>query len=365
MNESHAKFAKTKEGTIRFGLSAIKNVGLGAIESILKSRETEGPFKSLFDFCERVDLRLVNRKVLESLIKCGAFDSLGLYRSQLMAMLDQALEAASRRQRDRQGGQLSFFDTLGEGHFGKGLATPPPLKEWPENQRLSFERELLGFYVTGHPLTRYEKLFHTYGTPMNTLRSCQDGEILCIGGIIGKVKLTTTKRLGEKMAILMVEDLEGASEVLVFPSTFSKTYPTIKENNIVFVKGRLSLKEEAPKIIAEDIVFAEEAKQKLTSSITIHLHTAAFEEVRVTQLKEIFARYPGEIPIYLNFKSANRQELRILVNRSLFVLPTANFEDEVQHIVGEGVIEFKSQIPPKEGRPSAQKTLDKREGAMV
>ena len=365
VNESNAKFTKTKEGYIRFGLSAVKNVGLGAIESILKSRQAEGPFKSLFDFCERVDLRLVNRKVLESLIKCGAFDTLGLYRSQLLAMLDQALEAASRRQKDRQGGQLSFFDTLGEGHFGKGLPAPPPLKEWPENQRLSFERELLGFYVTGHPLARYETLLHTYGTSTNVLRYCQDGEILCVGGIIGKVKLTTTKRLGEKMAILALEDLEGSVEVLVFPSTFSKTYPVAKENAIVFVKGRLSLKEEAPKVIAEDIIFAEEAKQKLTGSIILHLHTPALEEERVKQLKEIFSRYPGSVPLYLNFKSPNRQDLRVLVNQSLFVLPTANFESDVQHIIGEGVIEFKSQIPPKEGKRNTQKTLDKTEDAMV
>lgn len=366
VNESDAKFRKTKEAHIRFGLSAVKNVGLGAIESILESRAHQDAFKNLFDFCERVDLRLVNRKVLESLIKCGAFDGFGLYRSQLMAMLDQALEAASRRQRDRQGGQLSFFDSLGsEGHFGKGDPVPPPLKEWPENQRLSFERELLGFYVTGHPLARYEKLLRLYGTSSATLRFCQDGEMICVGGIIGKVKLTTTKRLGEKMAILSLEDLEGPVEVLVFPSTFSKTYMAIKENGIVFIKGRLSLKEEAPKLIAENIIFAEEAKQKLTGSVTLHLQTAALEASRVKQLKELFSRYPGEIPLYLNFKSPNNQDLRVLVSQSLFIQPTASFESELELLVGEGVIEFTSQIAPKEKTQVAQKTLDKIEGAMV
>jgi len=365
VNESHAKFTKTKEGFIRFGLSAVKNVGLGAIESILERRKHHGPFQSLSEFCEQVDLRLVNRKVLESLIKCGAFDDLRLYRSQLLAMLDQTLEAASRRQRDRQEGQLSFFDPQRDGHFGRELLSPPPLKEWPENQRLSFERELLGFYVTGHPLARHEKLLRTYSTSTSALRSCQDGEMIYGGGIIGKVKLTTTKRLGEKMAILSLEDLEGSVEVIVFPSTFIKTYPAIKENAVVFIKGRISLKEEAPKIIAEDIVFAEEAKQKLTGSIVIHLHTSALEEDRVKQLKELLGHYPGEVPLYLNFKSPNREDLRVLVNPSLFILPSPAFEDDVQRLIGEWVIEFKSKIPPKERGGASQKTLDKRKEAMV
>ena len=189
--------------------------------------------------------------------------------------------------------------------------------------------------------------------------------MLCVGGIIGKVKLTTTKKTGEKMAILSLEDLEGSVEVLVFPSTFSKTYPVIKENGIVFIKGRLSLKEEAPKVIAEDIIPAEEVKQKLTSSITLHLHTSALEESRVQQLKEVLSRHRGEIPLYLNFKSVNQQDLRILVNQSFFILPTPAFETDVEHLVGEGVIEFSSQITVKKERPLLQKNLDKVKEAMV
>ena len=365
VNESFAKFTKTPEGSIRFGLFAVKNVGLGAIESILESRKTQGPFQSFLDFCERMDLRLVNRKVIESLIKCGALDGLHLYRSQLMAMLDQTLEAASRRQRDRQGGQLSFLDVFGESHFGKGDPPPPPLKEWPETQRLAFERELLGFYVTGHPLSRYEKLLRVYSTPTSLLQGCYDGEVVCVGGILSKVRLTTTKRLGEKMAILTLEDLEGSVEVLVFPSTFNKSYSAIKEGGIVFVKGRANLKEETPKLIAEDIVLAEEAKEKLTGSIILHLQTAALEESMVKELREILARYSGNIPLYLNFKSQNRKELRVLVNQSLFVSLTPAFEKEVERIAGEGVIEFTSQIPPKKILSPPQKNLDNMKEAVV
>ncbi len=358
INESESKFKKTGERDIRFGLSAVKNVGLGAIESILQSRKQDGPFKSLFNLCERVELRLVNRKVLESLIKCGAMDSFGLYRSQLLAMLDQALGSASKRQRDRQGGQLSFFDVLGEEKFGEGSSLPPPLKEWPEHQLLAYERELLGFYVTGHPLARFEKLLRTYGTSLGALGLHPDGEFLCVGGILGKVRLTTTKRLGEKMAILTLEDLDGSAEVIVFPSVFAKTYHAIRENAIVFIKGRVSLKEESPKVIAEDVVFAEEAKKRLTGSIVVHLQTAALEESRVKALREILARHPGEIPLYLNFKSPNQQELRVLVNRSLFVGPTEAFEADVERLVGEGVIEYLPQIVP-------QKHLDNKKAAMV
>ncbi|MFH1858313.1 MAG: DNA polymerase III subunit alpha, partial [Candidatus Omnitrophota bacterium] len=343
VNESCAKFTKTQEKTIRFGLSAVKNVGLGAIESILKARDAQGPFQSLLDFCERVDMRLVNRKVIESLIKCGAFDDLHFYRSQLFAMLDQTLEAAAQHQRDRQGGQLSFFDTLGEGRFGKEALSTPALKEWPESQRLAFERELLGFYVTGHPLARYETMLQTYSTPTGSLRSSQDNEMICVGGLIEKVKLTTTKRLGEKMAILSLEDLQGSVEVIVFPSTFAKTYSLIKEGGIVFVKGRVNLKEEVPKVIAEEIILAEEARQKLTSSIILNLDTATLEETRVKQIRELLMRHPGQTPIYLNFKSPDSRDLRVLVNQSLYVLPNADFESDVERIAGKGVMEFRSQ----------------------
>ncbi len=365
LNESYAKFTRTPEGSIRFGLSAVKNVGTGAIESILGSRQREGAFQTLFDFCEKVDLRLVNRKVIESLIKCGALDGFGLYRSQMMTMLNQALEAASRLQKDRQDGQLSFFDSGSERIFGKGLYAPPVMKEWPENQLLSFERELLGFYVTGHPLSRYEKILKNYGTSSAALRVCQDGEAVCVGGIIGKAKLTATKRLGEKMAILTLEDLSGSVETLVFPSTFSRTYRLIKENGVVFIKGRVNLKEEVPKLIADDILPVEEAKMKLTGSVILNLRTEGLEEVRVKQLREIFHRYPGEVPLYLNFKSQHKEDLRVLIDRSFFILPTEAFEIEVETIIGKGVIEFTSLIPPKGSGLLSQKNLDKKVEAVI
>ncbi|MDD5422859.1 MAG: DNA polymerase III subunit alpha, partial [Candidatus Omnitrophica bacterium] len=161
VNESYANFTLIGD-SIRFGLLAVKNVGQGAIESIIGVRDKGGKFKSIYEFTERVDLRLVNRKVIESLIKCGALDSLGLYRSQLSAMIDKALEVAGGIQKDRSNGQLSFFDKFeDEENFKKTYQEIPNIPEWPENQLLAYEKEMLGFYVTNHPLARFEKILRT------------------------------------------------------------------------------------------------------------------------------------------------------------------------------------------------------------
>src|SRR3989338_2505435 len=169
VNESFSKFTVVNNTTIRFGISAVKNVGRGAIDAIIRAREAGGQravaqpplaaaagrFASLYEFCERVYLRQVNRKVLESLIKCGAFDSMGLHRSQLVAMLDHALDLAGGAQKDKQHGQMSLFDTFqSQAPFKKTLQETPDVREWPESQRLTYEKELLGFYLTGHPLAR-------------------------------------------------------------------------------------------------------------------------------------------------------------------------------------------------------------------
>jgi DNA polymerase-3 subunit alpha len=167
VNKSFAKFTVEDKNSIRFGLLAVKNVGRGAIDSIVDSRERQGEFKDFFDFCQRLDLRLVNRKVMESLIKCGALDIFGLYRSQLMSILDDCLAEASRINKERSTGQLSFFDAqlngLGVG-FERRSIDVPQIKEWPEIQLLAFEKDFLGFYVTGHPLARYSHLLEMFSS---------------------------------------------------------------------------------------------------------------------------------------------------------------------------------------------------------
>ncbi|MBI4974920.1 MAG: DNA polymerase III alpha subunit, partial [Candidatus Omnitrophica bacterium] len=213
INESYANFTVVSD-SIRFGLVAVKNVGQGAIESIIETRQKEGRFKTIYDFTERVDPRLVNRKVIESLIKCGALDSLGLYRSQASALIDKALEVADSIHKDKLNGQLSFFDKFeDEENFKKTFQDIPNIPEWPEHQLLAYEKEMLGFYITKHPLARFEKILRTYSTCRTTdLGNLRDGDEVLIGGIISKVKFTTTRKTNEKMAIITLEDLDSVVE---------------------------------------------------------------------------------------------------------------------------------------------------------
>ncbi len=343
INESYANFTVVGS-SIRFGLLAVKNVGAGAIDSIISMRQRYGKSKSIYDFTEKVDSRLVNRKVLESLIKCGAMDSLGLYRSQLSAMIDKALEVAGGIQKDRVNGQLSFFDKFeDEENFKKTFQDIPNIPEWPENQLLAHEKELLGFYITNHPLARFEKMLNTYSTCSTTdLRNRSDGEELLIGGILSKVKFTTTRKTSEKMAIVTLEDLEGTVETLVFPSTFARCANLVKQDAIVFVKGRISLREEEPKIIASEIAALETVKMKYTKSVIIDLLTAGLEAATLDRLKKVLSRYPGRVPVYLNFTKPDGGRTLVSIAKNFSIEPHEGLIRDVEKLFGRDVVNFRT-----------------------
>lgn len=345
VNESFAKFTVTDKRTIRFGLAAVKNVGQGAIDSIVQAREKYGELKSLYEFCERVDLRLVNRKVIESLIKCGAFDTLGFYRSQLMAMLDRALESAVGVQKDRLRGQLSLFDQFEEEEgFKNNFQTTPKIREWPESQLLAFEKQLLGFYITGHPLAKYEEILKTYASCSTVGLVHQfDGREVAIGGIITKVKYTTTKKKNERMAIISLEDLDGVIEVLIFPTAFQGAEGVVKLNAVVFIKGRANLREEVPKVIANEIIPIDEVPHRYTKAVHIELVTAGLETERLQALKEILTKYPGRIPVYLNLITPVGKKVHIVVDERLGVDPNGELFNELEKFLGEGTVVFRAR----------------------
>jgi len=344
VNSSFAKFTVVG-GDIRFGLAAVKNVGQGAIDSIIEVRKTHTAFKSLYDFCEHVDSRLVNRKVIESLIKCGAFDSFEYHRSQLMSILDKALEVAGGIQKDRLNGQFSFFDTFeDQKSFRQSFQEIPNIPEWPEHQLLSHEKQMLGFYITKHPLARYEKMLSNYSTCFATeLVNFKDGDEIFLGGIINKARFTVTKKSGEKMAIVRLEDLKGVVEVLVFPSTFQKVGALVKEDAIVFFKGRISLREEEPKLIASDIIPIDDMKSKYTKSVNIDLFSAGLEKRILDSLKSVLSNYPGGIPVYLNFSTPEDKHVTLLAGEDLRVKPSDDLVGELEQLLGEGAVNFSSR----------------------
>ena len=222
VNESHKNFTVV-DHAIRFGLAAIKNVGEGAVESIIEIRNETGPFKSFFEFCRRVDLHKVNKRMLEGLIKTGAFDSTGAKRSQLAAVLDQAVEDGAAAQRERDLGQTNIFgDELNGQDSAEHPAMPslPNIPEWDQSERLKHERELTGFYISSHPLARYEATIQALATASTIgLPELSDGREVKLCGIITTVKSMLTKK-GDRMAYLTLEDLQGMVEIIVFPDLY-------------------------------------------------------------------------------------------------------------------------------------------------
>ncbi len=335
VNESFSKFTVENEKAIRFGLLAVKNVGKLAIDSIVEVRQKNGPFRTLEDICEQVDLRLVNRKVLESLIKCGAMDSFGFARSQMMSILQECLDQSSKAHRDRDSGQMSFFDGgfSADSGFKRFSIKMPEIKEWPEIQLLSFEKDILGFYVSGHPLARYEHLLKRFSScSISHLSDRKDQEEISIVGLINKIKLTTTRAKQEKMAILKIEDLGGVVEVLVFPNTYKQVSSSIVANSVVMIKGKLSLREDTPKILASNIIPIDEA-YRMISSINIDL--CGLKENILVALKEKLSLSPGKVPVYLHIDTQSKQRLKILVSQDLFVQPRAELFNEIEELLGE------------------------------
>ncbi|MCD6407748.1 DNA polymerase III subunit alpha, partial [bacterium] len=311
INESDEKF-KIVGNDIIFGLAAIKNVGSGAIKSIIEARE-KGPFVSLFDFCERVNLRTVNRKVIESLIKAGAFDFLEIPRSQLFAMIDEAIEHGSKVQKINSSGQLEIFSSSKRIIPSLDKKVISSLPEWPEARKLSYEKDMLGVYLTGHPLSRYLSIIDMYSTiSISEIDKVKDGSIVCIGGILTGLKRTNTRK-GERMAWGEIENLDGKIEVVFYPRTFENFSSLIRANSIVFVKGEVRKSEEKIKLIAEEVANLNTAKEKFLSKVEIDIRIPV-EESKLQIIKEIIEKNKGSSPLYINIIEDGKGKVKIKAN---------------------------------------------------
>jgi DNA polymerase-3 subunit alpha len=333
VQRSSARFT-VEDGAIRFGLLAIKNVGSKAIESILEARQQGGPFTSLVDFCSRVDTRAVNRKVLESLIKCGAIDSLGLNRAQAMAILDRAMEVGARRQKEKSGGQLSLFALFGGGEARSDEVKIPMVEDWPKDQRLAFERALLGFYLTGHPLDPYRSILPWLADEKTSgLRDRPEGSSVTLVGVVNHPKITTTKKGNERMAVFLLEDLEGSVEVLVFPKIFPKMEPILQPGAVILLTARVSLREESPRLIAEEASTVEEALKKRIRTVRIHLDPHA-ETSLLEALRQLLRDAPGSTPVELAIGNGEAEGWRVSVGPNFHVEPSVDFFQKLVGLVG-------------------------------
>ncbi len=318
VNESGYKF-NVRGRSIRFGLGAIKGMGSAAIEAIIEARR-EGPFKNLFDFCERVDSQKANRRVLEALIKCGAFDaSGGADRAVMCAAIDQVLEGGARAQRDRRDGQHNMFDLLSAAAPEEFVPTWPKVPSWRENERLKGEKEYLGFFITGHPLARFEaELGVLSSTNTEQIKKARDGTEVRLGGVVASVveKMSQKgKNKGKKFAFITIEDLNGSVEVVAWPDTYEECERLLKPESVVVVRGRVEVAESGwgadsgggaqVKIIARDIVPLTDAVEKRTTSIIFKMSADSLSSEHFNFIKEISTNYPGGAKASLHLATKN------------------------------------------------------------
>jgi DNA polymerase III subunit alpha len=334
VNESMLEFSVIDERRIRFGLLAVKNVGHTAIESIVANREENGPYRSIFDLCERVDLRLVNRKVIESLIKCGALDCFGARRSQLMAVCDQALNIGSGAQKEKASGQLSFFGMGGSDNgFGTESQTLPEIPEWPQNQILAYEKEILGFYISGHPLEQYGFEVKKFANcSAQTIRSFSEGQPVKYVGMITDVKLTVTRRTGERMAIIMLEDAHGSVESVAFPAVYQKVADRIHLGQVVVMIGKSAVREGVVNILCDDLQLITEIYSKIKA---VKVNMGGMDQEQLKRFKQKLAQFPGTVPVYLEMDTKQHKSIEILIGKDFFIQPSELLLNYIKEMVGE------------------------------
>ena len=338
VNSSGAAF-EVSEGRIRYGLVAAKNVGDGAVEAIVAEREAGGPFGSLMDFCARTDLRKVNKRVVESLIKCGAFDSMGHKRSQMMAVLEEAFEYGQRVQREKADPQMGLFGNSETSAPAINAPTLPDITEWEPRQALALEKESLGFFLSGHPLNRYEEAMAKF-TNANalTIREIADKAAVRIGGLVSGVRTLRTKK-GDLMAFVQVEDLQGTVEVIVFPDAYSDCQAYLKEDAPVFVQGQAQKEENAVRVVAERIVDMDHAEEVWTASIHITVDMAAASADLLADLQQLLARYPGTCKTFLHLVDDNTTETIIAADDALRLQAGAPLTREINSLLGYAAVE--------------------------
>ena len=330
------------ENDIRFGLGAVKGVGGSAVEAVMEGREEEGEFETLQDFCERVDLRRVNKRVVEALIKCGAFDSLGGKRAQFMAVYEEAMDAGQKLQREKELGQESLFgsEQIVSQKNGHAYGKLPEVDEWAENLLLTYEKEALGFYITGHPLARHSaaiKRFATCDTASLAERTEKEEVTLC--GIINSIKMLTTKK-GDRMAFVTLEDLNGFAELVIFPEAYTQAADLLSSEEPLLVKGIVDVGEEANKILVNEIFSLKEVKERLTRVVHFRLTTPGLEEMQLRSLKEIMTRYPGDCEGRIHLVIPNRSETVVHLADSLKIQACDEMMDDVERLFGYNVVTF-------------------------
>ena len=346
VNSSELRFTVVKDG-VRFGLSAVKNVGEGAILSMLAVRQELGGIASLYTLGEHVDLRLVNKRVVESLIKAGALDSVpcGADRSVrgrracLFAAVDRAIENGGRHQRDRDKGQSQLFG----GGSDDGPVDHAPLPDappWTEAQQLAYEKEALGFYMSGHPLERHAEEMKLFGARRLAELAGSEADVW-VGGVISGLRPLKTRK-GDRMAVFMLEDIAGSLEVVVFPETFARHASLIEADAMLLVRGKFEKDDESARIVATELLPIAALRERTTREVVIHLQGTKQGRTTFEQLAELLARHRGDRRVFLELDVKGQEKpLRVRSEVAQRVKPTERLVTEVEQLCGSGSVELR------------------------
>ena len=342
VNESDSHY--TPRGTdIRFGLSAIRNVGENVVASIASTRSAKGRFLDFYDFLQKVDPVACNKKTVESLIKAGAFDSLGHTRRGLIAVHGEAIDSFMATKRNEAHGQFDLFSGGDPGvggagdEPGEGLDVTPevPLGEWDKTVLLAYEREMLGLYVSDHPLFGVEHVIAAAADCSIALLTGSDdradGSFVTIGGLISGLQRKVTKK-GDVWAIATVEDLEGAIEVMFFPQTYQQFSTTLAEDAVVIVRGRLDRRDDVPKLVAVEMTMPD-LSEGPRGPVVISLPVARCTPPVVDRLKEVLATHPGATEVHLRLQAASRTTV-LRIDDGLRVNPSPALMGDLKALLG-------------------------------
>jgi DNA polymerase-3 subunit alpha len=367
VNSSELRF--TVDGdAIRFGLAAIKGVGHSASDAIIKAR-SEGAFECMLDFCEKVG-STVNRRTMENLTCCGAFDGFGLKRSQMMLMIEDVISRAQSSIRDRDLGQANFFDMLGDDDGGTADdIIIPDVPEWDQRDILKNEKELLGFYVTGHPLGEFTRPIRAFSSAnvQRIITELPDGSGVRIGGLIAGLEVKYSKKDGSPWAVIYLECLDGTLECLCFSRTYAEFAPAVEEEAIVVVEGFVANREgeERSKMILSKVMTIDEAIGEFTEELHIRFREADVDDATLNSLRQLLTAYPGNQPVILSATTKSGEIAFIEVDQRLRVRLSVELEKAIDQLLGEKAIHIKANRTPPERRQRFQRPQTQAQPAMA
>jgi DNA polymerase-3 subunit alpha len=351
-----------------FGLCAIKACGSGAAEAIVAARKSDGPFRSIFDFCERVDPQACNRATIDSLVKAGAFDSLGAKRAQLMAVIDRAMQAGAAVLADRRCGQRGLFGEEADDMGSAAVTALPTMPEFDERQRLAMEKEVLGYYLTSHPLAEHEQLLRTYCTHMSSQLAKLDArsEVL-VGGMLAAVKFSHTKnpRQGSdhtKYAMWDLEDLEGIVRCILWPEQFAEFGELVKTDAILALRATIDRRpgSEDVNLIVNELIPLDQLSARFTSGVVIRVREETHGPDVLPALREIVRGYPGPKPLRLRLELVDGGCVVLECAKSGVTID-AELRRRVEELLGAGNFRLVGATP----RPAASNGASNRRRAMA